>query len=136
MNLQAELPAYTDDGAVALLPESPSDRIGERRSGSRRYQRLRACLTPLSRADAIRCDTDNLGAGGIHVTVPVGYGIAVGQRFELQIAAPGASLGMGPLLTSPGYYATVVRTRLQLGAEGDHVGVGLRFDRPLANATC
>lgn len=121
-----------DDGAVALLSDCPPDHITERRSQRRSPTRLNACLIPLSQADEILCATDDVADGGVHVTVPIGYGLAVGQRFELQLAAPGATLGMGPWLTEPGCYATVVRTRMEVGAEGGWVGVGLQFDRPLA----
>jgi len=122
-------PDGSSSGGAAIL--AYPDDITERRGGTRRAINLNTCLIPLNGADAIRCRTDDVSEGGMHVTVPIGYGLAVGQRFELQLAAPGASLGMGPLLTAPGCYVTVVRTRLHVGADGDRVAVGLRFDQPL-----
>ncbi|HRX83662.1 MAG TPA: hypothetical protein P5572_01440 [Phycisphaerae bacterium] len=122
--------------AGRLLPDSPTDGIIERRTNTRFPTHLHACLVPLSMADEIRCETDDVGEDGIHVTVPVGYGVAVGQRYEVQLAAPGATLGMGPLLTSPGQFATVVRTSLDADATGGSVGVGLRLDAPLPPGVC
>jgi hypothetical protein len=121
-------------GDAIALAECLPDHIGERRTTTRSAVSLHACLVPLNGAAAIRCDTDDLGEDGMHVTVPLGYGVAIGQRYELQLAAPGASVGMGPLITGAGCYATVVRTRIHVGPGGDRVGVGLLFDQPLALA--
>lgn len=122
------------DDSLAVATSALAEAYAERRTQPRIPDRLSACLVPLNGADEIVCETDDLAEGGIHVTVPVGYGIAVGQRFELKLAAPGASLGMGPLLTRAGHLATVVHSRLHVHDGEDHVGVGLRFDRPLAVA--
>ena len=117
-----------DVGDMALADTLPV----EHREFRRQAKQLRACLIPLGGADDIHCVTDDVGALGMHITVPVGFGLAVGQRYELRLAEPGASVGMGPLLVDSGHYATVVRTQLHMGEEGDHrIGVGLRFDQPL-----
>ncbi len=103
----------------------------ERRSASRLAIRLNACLMPLSGADDIRCETVDLTPHGVHVSVPVGFGVAPGQRYQVELAAPGATLGMGPLLTPPGVCATVVHTRMQSGAAAGNVAVGMQFDQPI-----
>jgi len=123
-----------EGSASATLTACSADNVCERRENARTAVELNACLVPLSGAAAIRCRTDNVAEGGMHVTVPVGYGVAVGQRYELLLAAPGASVGMGPLVTNAGSYATVVRTRLYIDPAGDRVGVGMRFDQPIAAA--
>jgi len=123
MTVQATPTASVDPG----IEQS----FAERRVQPRLPQRLCARLVPLCGADAIDCVTDDLGPGGMHVTVPGGYGVAVGQDFELKMAAPGASLGMGPLVSASGLRATVVRTKLRTNGKGGCVGVGLRFSQPL-----
>jgi hypothetical protein len=120
-------------GAVGLCSDNdlPEGIFTDRRESARRPHRLRTCLMPLRGTDDISCLSDDVSVQGMHVTVPVGYGLAVGQRFELLVAAPGASVGLGPLLVGPGRFATVVRTRLQVGESDGWVGVGLRFDQPI-----
>ena len=103
----------------------------ERRGSPRQPLKVEACLIPLGGTDAITCVSDDIGEGGMHVTVPIGYGLAVGQRHELILAMPGASSGAGRVLTGEGHYATVVRTQLRLGQGADQISVGLRFDQPL-----
>jgi hypothetical protein len=84
----------------------------------------------------LNCRIDNICEGGLHVTVPIGYGLGVGQRCEVllspQPTPPGAvAAGFGE-----GHYATVVRTQMHVEREDcartdDCVGVGLHFDQPL-----
>ena len=106
------------------------DLLGERRQGRREAMMLRGQLLRLGDAAPIRCQIDNVGEGGLHVVAPVGYGFAVGQRYEvLMTDIDPALLDSGP--EAAGHYATVVRTEMCVGAPDDHVGVGLRFDQPL-----
>lgn len=114
--------------------ESASDsasamQVSERRDGDRQPLTLNACLIPPGSEDDIFCTTDDVGELGMHVTVPVGYGMAVGQRYRLLLAQPGSTIGMGPLLPTEGISATVVRAELQ--RDTGRIGVGLRFDQPL-----
>ena len=123
-------------GASPAVPTEFADAVdkaieAERRGSPRQPLKVEACLIPLGGTDAITCVSDDIGTGGMHVTVPVGYGLAVGQRHELILAMPGASPGTGRVLTGEGHYATVVRTQLRLGQGADQVSVGLRFDQPL-----
>jgi hypothetical protein len=102
----------------------------DRRTDLRMRQRKLASLVALDGSEMIRCTTDNIGAGGMHVTVPVGYGFAVGQRYEVLLsddrpADPAESL------FGDGQYATVVRTQIATDSPTGQVGVGLRFDTPL-----
>jgi hypothetical protein len=114
---------------VLAEADLPPGIFSDRRRAPRRGLQLRTCLMPLRGVDDISCFSDNISESGMHVTVPVGYGLAVGQRYELLVAAPGASVGLGPLLVGPGKYATVVRTQMQVGEGRDWIGVGLRFDQ-------
>ena len=72
---------------------------------------------------------DNVAEGGMHLTSPVGYGLAVGQRYEILLGREEED-GRQSTLWGEGHYVTVVRTRFLIG-ESDRVGVGLRFDQPL-----
>jgi len=128
-------------GVQDLPTEVPVDRAetaaescgpgSERRSSPRRPLRLQTRLIPLGGLDAIECTSDDIAEQGVHVTVPIGYGLAVGQRHELILATPETSSNPERRLNGEGHYATVVRTRVLLSQGGDRVGVGLRFDQPL-----
>jgi hypothetical protein len=132
-----ERPVHDDRVAVAGHAFD-SEMIGaevelERRNGLRRPLRIKANLFPLGGADAISCTSDNIGEGGLHAVVPVGYGLAVGQRYELILGEPSRTTDDSGIMLLPGegHYATVVRTELIMKEHGDQVGVGLRFDQPL-----
>jgi len=62
-------------------------------------------------------------------SAPIGYGLAVGQRFEILLGGPD-EYEANPRLMGRGQRGTVVRTRMDLGTDGDWVGVGLQFDQP------
>jgi hypothetical protein len=131
-----ERPARDDRGMgtnrLGRSDVAESDVELERRMGLRRPLRVQASLLPLGDADAITCISDNIGEGGMHAVVPIGYGLAVGQRYELVLGEPGRSIDDSGVLTcGEGHYATVVRTELIIRDQGHQVGVGLRFDQPL-----
>ncbi len=72
----------------------------------------------------------DLSETGVFVSAPIGYGMAVGQRFEILLGDATAN-EPNPRLLGRGQYATVVRTRLDVGEDGDWVGVALEFDQPV-----
>lgn len=116
----------------ALLVDPPPAATEERRSSARRTDGLWARLLTLDGEEIIRCQTDDLGEGGLHLTPPVGYGFAVGQRYEVLLGGEGPD-GQPTDLTGEGHYATVVRTEFLPDTQHQrgHLGVGLRFDQPL-----
>lgn len=120
-----------------LPPELVFDAETDRRIGRRIPLRLPAILIPLGSAEAMACQSDEIGAGGMHVTVPVGYGIGVGQRYELVFTPTDASYPANDsqlaerILSQGSQYVTVVRTQVRVDSAGDRVGVGLRFDQPV-----
>lgn len=125
-------------GPESLLPpELVFDAANDRRMGRRLRLRLPALLIPLGSAEPMACHSDDVGAGGIHVTVPVGYGVGVGQRYELVLtptdhAHPANDAQLAARLQSQAsQYVTVVRTQVHVDSNGDRVGVGLRFDQPV-----
>lgn len=75
----------------------------------------------------LRCHCLEASSNGMRLRVPLGYGVAEGQRYELRSQLPGgpASGGFG-LIGSR--WATVVRTDLRLGQGDDHVDVGVVLD--------
>ncbi len=102
--------------------------LDERRCDDRVSRELRVTLI---REDGSRIGpypTDNLSESGLHVTVPVGYGLAVGQRYEVVLRD---SNSPPSLRIDEGLYATVVRTQMRTDAERNAIGVGLRLDQPL-----
>ena len=124
----------------AAMPQMPPESeaaaqaVAERRTGVRSGSGLWASLLTLDGREMIRCAADNVGEGGMHLTSPVGYGFAVGQRYEVLLGRQDQDAPQSELL-GEGHYATVVRTEFHMGTEDqpgrDHIGVGLRFDQPL-----
>ncbi|HEY3243589.1 MAG TPA: PilZ domain-containing protein [Phycisphaerae bacterium] len=127
--------ASIEPGFKSSVSSLLSSRLGEesaglpvgydRRADLRLRHRKWASLLALDGSEMISCTTDNIGPGGMHVTVPVGYGFAVGQRYEVLLSdnrqAPLDEAGESQ-------YATVVRTQIATQAPAGQVGVGLRFD--------
>ncbi|MCH7814162.1 MAG: hypothetical protein IID40_09100 [Planctomycetes bacterium] len=116
----------------ALVVDPPPAPAVERRSSARRTDGLWARLLTLDGEGMIHCQADDLGEGGLHLTPPVGFGFAVGQRYEVLLGGEGPD-GEPTNLTGEGHYATVVRTEFLPDAQNQrgHLGVGLRFDQPL-----
>ena len=112
--------------------EQALDLIEERRLWPRKALPVLASLRTLAGVDIPVCPADNISDGGLRLTVPVGFGLAVGQRHEVQLCQPDTE-GESCNLVGEGHYATVVRTEIMLGGEGkeDRVGVSLCFDTPI-----
>ncbi len=80
----------------------------------------------------LRCKTTDISDAGLHASAPIGFGLAVGQRYEARIAGPaaGARAANQQLGKSLGY-ATVIRTEMQVqGDSNDRIGFAVRFDVP------
>lgn len=104
--------------------------IGERREGVRREAGFWAGLITLDGREVLRCRADNISEGGMHLSAPIGYGFAVGQRYEVLVGRDDDGARQSGFL-GEGHYATVVRTEFLIDDDGDAVGVGLRFDQLL-----
>jgi hypothetical protein len=76
-------------------------------------------------------DCTNIGNGGLYATVPIGYGVAIGQRytFELTIRERGPEPGARQTVSQQG---EIVRVELLLGEDGyaERIGVGVRLTGP------
>lgn len=103
----------------------------DRRDYTRRQMTCDVWLLDLSGQSVLRCKTEDVSDAGLQATAPIGYGLAVGQRFEVRIANTedaalvsdhfGASLG----------YGTVIRTAVKIVTpEQDRIGFAVRFDVP------
>jgi len=82
---------------------------------------------------AIPAECTNIGNGGLYATVPIGYGVAIGQRytFQLTIGERGPEPGSRQLVSQQG---EIVRVELMLGEDGyaDRIGIGVRLTGPRA----
>jgi len=107
-----------------------ANRVEDQRSSDRQGRILQAMLVRSDGAKVGPCATDNLSEGGLHLTAPVGYGLAVGQRYEVMLIASETGSDRAEMVNE-GHFATVVRTCIHTTKEVDHVSVGLRFDQPL-----
>ncbi len=126
---------YDDEADVAqqiATREQALDEIGERRRWLRNTLPVSTALRTLAGAEVPARLVDNISEGGLRVTVPVGFGLAVGQRYEVLLRREDSDDETDDVVAE-GHYGTVVRTELQLGGDGenDRVGIGLRFDTPI-----
>jgi len=101
----------------------------EQRDHRRREVTHDLWLTDLGGDTILRCKCRNLSAGGLYAVAPVGYGLAVGQRYELRMS-PGVTRSASMLLGDTLGYATVIRTHMNVHTDEDTVGVAMRFDVP------
>jgi len=120
-------PEWTSAGADGSTASSCLD--SDRRSG----RRIPSLITTRLRSVGLRdlmCEADEIGEGGIHLRVPLGFGLATGQRYEVTFDA---KPGLPELSNVVGEtrQATVVRTEMNLDRSPHEVGVGMRFDHPL-----
>jgi len=87
-------------------------------------------IDPLSQS-VTRCMTGDISDAGLHATAPVGFGLAVGQRYEVRIACRQSDVTSSPHLAKSLGFATVIRARIKTGeGKPDRVGCALRFDVP------
>ena len=91
------------------VPQAAEALIDEKRTAPRTPERLGVHLTGLGCSDGHSCMVEDISVSGVYVRVPTGYGMTVGQRFEVgfanEIDAPELGCIAGEVC-----YATVVRT--------------------------
>lgn len=79
----------------------------------------------------VRCKTENVSDAGLYGKSPVGYGLAIGQRYEVRVADTHAAGQVPPDLAPSLGFATIVRTELDVEGQGNHgVGFALLYDAP------
>ena len=111
-------------GSTAVL-EPP---LGlERRFEPRRVVTCDLWMVDHHGSTVLRCRCLDASKNGMRLRVPLGYGVAEGQRYELRSHLPGvnprASFGF-----MSSRWATVVRTQVFLGDDEDHLDVGVLLD--------
>lgn len=99
------------------------------REHHRREVNLPLWLTDVLGETVLHCRCTNLSAGGIHAIAPVGYGLAVGQRYELRLS-PSEDRNGSLLVGDSLGYATIIRTRLRANSDKSDVSFAARFDSP------
>jgi len=110
---------------------SRDSKLIERRAYSRRKAEFDLWLIDTPSQSVVRCKTNDICDAGIHATSPIGYGLAVGQRFETRIADTKFADAFSSQLAPSLGYATIVRIELQVGlGESHRIGFALRFDVP------
>ena len=90
-----EIPMPIPVGAPHLESPPTFDRWGlgnwranrlDRRDYTRREAVYDLWLIDLAGGSVLRCKTDDISDAGLHATAPIGFGLAIGQRWELRIA--------------------------------------------------
>jgi hypothetical protein len=117
--------AVFSSAAPAVL-SNPSG-VLERRFQARRFVACDLWMVDHCGSTILRCRCLEVSKNGMRLRVPLGYGVAEGQRYELRSHLPGT-----PSETSLGLigsrWATVVRTQLCVDGNDDHLDVGVMLD--------
>lgn len=140
--MSANLPTPIPLGGSHVVTPPAFDRwgIGARAAGridqrdySRRPMALDIWLIEPAGRSVLRCRTNNISDAGVHASAPVGFGLAVGQRFEVRVRSATEPVSDRTRLAenrSLGY-GTVIRTEIQVGQDpSNQVSFALRFDVP------
>ncbi len=103
----------------------------EKRDYSRRSIHCNLWMIDVESQSVLRCKTTDISDAGLSGSAAIGFGLAIGQRYELRIANGGTSGESSPQLATPLGYGTVVRSGIEVDeGEVDRVGFALRFDVP------
>lgn len=122
--------AGTDIRPVTVVRHEVRPAGAELREHHRREVSQELWLSDLSGETVLRCTCRDLSAGGLYATAPVGYGLAIGQRYELRLE-PELDGGAGSFLLGDSLgYATIIRTYVDPHLGDDAVGFAVRFDSP------
>ena len=116
------IPRYTP--ATATLAPPPTL---ERRWETRERVDCDLWMIDHHGSTVLRCRCLDSSPNGMRLYVPLGYGVAEGQRYELRSHLPGAR-GDVTLGLVGSRWATVVRTSVCVDGIGDHLEVGVILD--------
>jgi hypothetical protein len=118
-----------------MFPRFGFDDLDRERANKRTYSRRKIqCelfLIDRNTDTVLRCRTEDISDAGVYATAPIGYGLAVGQRYELRIACVnGSHAASAELIPSLGF-ATVTRLEIEVQRGDAHrVGFSMKFDVP------
>lgn len=99
----------------------------ERRSESRVPVSGSLWIIDHNGSTVLKCQCVESSQSGLRLRVPLGYGIAEGQRYELRSHLPGRQPVDGFGIVGQ-RWATVVRTQVRIGDDDDHLDVGVVLD--------
>ncbi len=140
MSTETKLPTPMPLGSPHVAKPPMFDRWGlgpgqtdrrDQREYTRRRIRCDVWLVEVASQAVLRCKTDDISDAGLRVTAPVGFGLAVGQRYEVRIAGHHPHSAVSVHLARSLGYGTVVRTEIKVSDErSDRIGCAVRFDVP------
>lgn len=88
-------------------------------------------LIDVSSQSVVRCRTTDISDAGVFATAPVGYGLGIGQRYEVRIASTAQYASTSPHQAPSLGYATIIRLEFEHDKSESHrVGFAIRFDVP------
>jgi hypothetical protein len=124
----APTPSISQHDEEVLSAAAPPPAAIERRLEMRAAVACDLWMIDHHGSTVMRCHCVDSSNGGMRLRVPLGYGVAEGQRYELRSHLPGArnETGFG-LIGSR--WATVVRTRMCLQDNEDHLEIGVLLDQ-------
>lgn len=103
----------------------------ERRDYARQQVARDLWLIDLESQSVLRCKTDDICDAGLCASAPIGFGLAVGQRYEVRLSSSQSTPSSSPHLAASLGYGTILRSGIEV--EKDHsgrVGFAVRFDVP------
>ncbi len=114
----------------ATIPNAgtmPATLIDDRRGEMREPVMCDLWMIDHQGSTVLRAHCTNMSPSGMCLRVPLGYGVADQQRYELRSHLPGSDqpATFGLIGTR---WATVVRTRVRLDQDDDHLEVGVVLD--------
>jgi hypothetical protein len=111
----------TDSSGVGPILAHPV----ERRASTRIPVRGTVWLVDAAGQAVTRAESGDVSDEGARMSVPLGYGFAEGQNYELRVNGPGTRPAAFGLRTSR--WAEVVRTRITFNKPEGELELGLRF---------
>lgn len=117
----------THPAAVAAPSSADAASTVDRRFESRQPVACDLWMIDHHGSTVLRCRCLEASGNGMRLRVPLGYGVAEGQRYELRSQLPGSprSSTFGVIGTR---WATVVRTRFCIEEDEDHLDIGVVLD--------
>ncbi len=138
--MSTQLPTPIPIGSPYLDAPPMLDRWGvlgrdASRRDQRRYERRRVTcdiwLEDIASHYVIRCKTADISDSGVFASAPIGFGLAVGQRYEIKIASTSEFASASPRLAPSLGYGTVIRHEVDVSSPDVHrIGLAIRFDVP------
>jgi hypothetical protein len=122
--LPYESTAYSPAEAAVLAELPPG---GERRFEARREVTCDLWMIDHHGSTVLRCHCADISRNGMRLRVPLGYGIAEGQRYELRSHLPGSRVDNSLGLVGS-RWATVVRSQVCVDGVDDHLEIGVVLD--------